>query len=297
MTTESIEPSLCFGDRLRAVRGIPDLCGKERPGEPWPDSALMIGAVAAPYIAFVTRAISRIRPRQRAQSVWREQVALSSIQDCKRPFSTKEIVPEADGDHLVRTQGSIRSGVSDHIVKTVTLIVPKDPLEIGLQAVRYSRAIIGEGGVLELTPKLFNRAQRVIPKGLDFNRPARPRRNRNISDLGVHPGKLGRVVSCPEKTFVIGVNPVPRSSEVVVDDAFQRGIELFPDQVERFCPPLLVFTIFQVLPDVVHKPESGIDRVVFGRLTLIREAIGKHAAMDVLQKLKQDLFRCFGQMG
>ena len=86
MTAETIEPLLCLGNYLRTIRGIFDLRRKEWSGEPRPHCALVIGAVPAPYVAFVMRPISWVGRRERAQSVRGQQFALGGIQDRECPF-------------------------------------------------------------------------------------------------------------------------------------------------------------------------------------------------------------------
>src|SRR5207302_1150313 len=106
----------------------------ERTDQPWPDRALMIGAVAVVRIAFVSPAILWIGGREAAQSVRRQQMLLDNAQDTFRLVIGDHRVSQTHGKYLVRTNGTIATIAVDYIVKTAGRFVPEQRQEAALGA-------------------------------------------------------------------------------------------------------------------------------------------------------------------
>src|ERR1700728_1090755 len=103
----------------------------------------MVGAVAAPGIAFVDAAILAIRRRQRTQAERRQQLPFGDFQYLQRPLLAEQTMAQADRDDLVGTNRAVAAGVADHVVKIATLFVPEDALEVVLETIGDLGVVVG----------------------------------------------------------------------------------------------------------------------------------------------------------
>ena len=98
---------------------------------------------------------------------------------------------QRDRQHLIGPARAIVSLFAIHdIIKVPALGVPKTAIERFLNAPR----LIGKRFCF-LLPLLFphpllHQPERIIPKPIDFDRFAAPRRHHPIIDFGIHPGEL-----------------------------------------------------------------------------------------------------------
>ncbi len=73
------------------------------------------------------------------------------------------------------------------------------------------------------------------------------------------------------------------------DNSFQGKIERLSDHVEGSIAPSIVLSVMKVLSDCLEEPQSCIDRVVLGNLTVVGETIRQHASVDEADELEQYL--------
>src|SRR5215470_16515638 len=125
-------PSLLFRFCSIAVDVKPGF--DERPNEPGPDRALMIGAVALAHAAFVMWNVSRLAGRERAQAERRPEARLDSGDDFRGPLAVEESDRQAaDGKDLIGAKRGIDGAGTmidvDDVVKTAVVLVPKTSAE------------------------------------------------------------------------------------------------------------------------------------------------------------------------
>src|SRR5262245_22502114 len=104
---QSIQPLLRLSARFGRSPVDFQIRRHERPNQPGPNSALMIRAITAEWVSFVTAAVLTVRRSKATQAVWRQQLALDRGDYSLRLFARKHAVVQADSENLVGPDGGI----------------------------------------------------------------------------------------------------------------------------------------------------------------------------------------------
>ena len=193
----------------------------------------------------------------------------------------------ADGQDLVGSERSIgraRPMIDvDNVVKHPPRIVPESlskagqsPLEIVLprESVRLPGIILWAREVTGNRQSLSD-GKGVEPQHLDLDGFADPRRHDTVTDFGIHPGKLGSWTAASQQAVVVDANAEARAVTVAGQDRRDRRFE--PRLIARVERILMAAARLQELADGNHKPQRGVDGVVFGHVAFVRKAIGEHS--------------------
>ena len=163
----------------------------ERPNEPGPDGALVVGRIARTQVAEVFRFIIRMAGRQCAQSQGSQQFFARDPQHGFPSILLEDRVLEGDCEKLIRPACRIVSMFAiDDVVEIVAIVVPKALVE----GIPGASGVVGAGGggafLIFLAQPGFEQAERIIPKRVDFDGLAPARGDYPVVHLCVHPGEL-----------------------------------------------------------------------------------------------------------
>src|SRR5438105_649525 len=137
-------------------------------------------------------------------------------------------------------------------------VVPEHGLEVCVQVVGDRTVLLGSSEIRKQPAQILERTQCVVPKRLNLYGAPGARSDRDVADLGVHPGELSPVVAGPEEAIVVGADSVARTCDVVLRDALERGVEAGLDQLQCVLAPGRISPVVEVLPDRLKEPEGGI---------------------------------------
>src|SRR3954469_9221561 len=111
-----------IGALLTALGGVAIhlyICVNERPHEPWPDGALMIGGVARMLIAGVAPDIVRVSTGKCAQADGSKQFTLHGGNHLLGALGREHAVRQTDSEDLVRTHRRICVRTAHDVIKAV----------------------------------------------------------------------------------------------------------------------------------------------------------------------------------
>ena len=204
-----------------------------------------------------------------------------------RHLSGQHLVEKADGEDLVRPDGTVAHLAIHHIVEAAGRLVPEQAGESFVGPVRQF-AVMGAIGLLaESAGQVLHNAERVVPECLDFDRFANALRHYPIAHLGIHPGELHARFAGLEQAIAVHADAVARAAFVPGNDVRERVVELRADE-------FVVLSVGHKSAYRFEEPERGIHRVVLGSFTSIRKAVGQHAAIHAGGEGQQNASRGLG---
>src|SRR5690242_7552729 len=120
----------------------------------------------------------------------------------------------------------------------------------------------------------FQKPQGVVPKGIDFDRLASPRRDNPVTDLGVHPGELISLLSLAQEAVArIDADAEARAAAMMLDNVEQRW--------QKQTQGDEILGVSKIAVQGVEKPQRGIGGVV----QALAFALGKHVGDQAIASI------------
>src|SRR4051812_45816018 len=138
--------------------------GDKRAHQPWPDSPLMIGAIAARRIPLITAAILWVGRRKSAKTVRCEQMPFDRGEHALRLFTRQHAMKEADCEDLVGPYSLVAAIAVNDVVETSHGYVPELLAKTVASATSQLLVVCAGDVAPKALRQVFHGPQRVVPE-------------------------------------------------------------------------------------------------------------------------------------
>ncbi len=252
------------------------------PGQPRPDRALVVGAVALHRATGVHGVVARLAGGKAPGTQRGPETLLRRVHDTLGDLALQHRVRQpAHREELVGPDTGVHGPA---LVVDVHDII--EPAAVGAHEPAAER---GDRPAVQPGPAVVpgcRDAQRVDPQRLDLHRLADAGGDHPVAHLGIHPGELHAGNPCPQQA--IGVHPdvVAGAGGITFYDGVHRREQAVP--LGRRKPPARLPPLLQELVHGDHVPERRVHRVELGGVAGLHEPVRELALRHRPGPLHQD---------